>query len=276
MTQLDKETFSFWVTHPNELLTTDFQLLQQAVEDYPYCQALYILGAKAASVHQRSQALEWIRRAAAHALSRNALRKLIDNEFKWSENLLIRLNELSLNQVPIPDDYQKESYALFRERAEQSRAFPSVSFLDLGNRTADPAEKPADPQGAELLPPVDAVAQTETALQTELGQAPSPTPATDPARRQQLDIIEQFIRNEPQISRVRLKPGEEAPQEDLAARRVAPVGGGPATESLAKILVRQGKFDKAIEMYEKLMVKYPEKKSYFAAQIRELESRQGS
>ncbi|WP_266366702.1 hypothetical protein [Tellurirhabdus rosea] len=280
MDHLDKETFSFWVTHPDELLATDFQMLQQAVEEHPYCQALYILGAKAASVHQRSQAMEWIRQAAAHALSRNALRKLIDNEFNWSENLLTRLNELSLNHVSIPDDYQKESYALFRERAEQSRTFPSVSFLDFRKAAEEVYGQEPEPQGADLLPIVDDTTVTENALQSELEQTPTPAepavPEPNPVRQQQLDIIEQFIRNEPQITRVRLKPGEQAPQEDLAARRVAPTGGGLVTESFAKILIKQGKFDKAIDIYQKLMVKNPEKKSYFADQIRELESRQGS
>ena len=38
-------------------------------------------------------------------------------------------------------------------------------------------------------------------------------------------------------------------------------------------MVKQGKLDKAIEIYEKLMLKYPEKKSIFANQIDTLKSR---
>ena len=44
-----------------------------------------------------------------------------------------------------------------------------------------------------------------------------------------------------------------------------------ASESLARILVRQGKTARAIEIYEKLMVKQPEKMAYFAAQIQSLQ-----
>lgn len=43
-----------------------------------------------------------------------------------------------------------------------------------------------------------------------------------------------------------------------------------ATETLAGILERQGHFDKAIKMYEKLSLQFPEKSSTFAAKIEKL------
>ena len=38
-------------------------------------------------------------------------------------------------------------------------------------------------------------------------------------------------------------------------------------------MTKQGKFDKAVEIYEKLMLKYPEKKSIFANQIEVLKTK---
>ena len=42
------------------------------------------------------------------------------------------------------------------------------------------------------------------------------------------------------------------------------------SETLAELLVKQERFDKAIEMYEKLSLKYPEKRHIFAAQIQKI------
>jgi predicted Zn-dependent protease len=42
------------------------------------------------------------------------------------------------------------------------------------------------------------------------------------------------------------------------------------SETLADILIRQGKREKAIDVFRKLIWKFPQKKAYFAARIEEL------
>lgn len=49
------------------------------------------------------------------------------------------------------------------------------------------------------------------------------------------------------------------------------VTDGILTESLARIYIKQKKYDKALNIFRKLNLKYPEKSSYFADQIRFLE-----
>ncbi|RRB06418.1 hypothetical protein [Larkinella rosea] len=285
MDKLDKETFSFWITHPEELLPADIQPLTEAIAAYPYCQSLYLLAAKATSVHQKSHAVDYVRQAAAHALSRNALRKLIENEFQWSENLLSRLNELSLKQVPIPDDYKKESYELFKRKAEQNHPFLSNPIFDFAKSVAfeelpvvdNPKEEPASgPEPInDVVPIIDEAILTEKVIQTTLEQHKSTeektvaVEASDPERNRQLRIIEDFIKREPMIQRPRLNTSEQADQEDLT-RRMPANSGVPVTEAFAQILARQGKSERAIDIYVKLMLKNPEKKVYFAEKIEAL------
>ncbi|QKZ14785.1 hypothetical protein [Spirosoma sp. KUDC1026] len=269
MQALDKETFSYWVTHPDDLTPTDFSQLQDSIQTYPYCQALYTLTAKVASAHIRPQAVSSIRQAAVHALSRNALRKLIDNEFQWSENLLSKLNELAAGHVAIPDDYQQESYALFKAKTGLNATIPRLTLLQLPSYFTA-----AEPQ---TVPQPEDPTLTETQLQEGLSQivavepAPSEPDLLAQQRQQQFDLIDSFIKAEPSISRVGLKSGESFNQEDLTKRN-QPATNGLVTETFAKILLKQGKTDKAIEIYQQLIVKSPAKKAYFAAKISEIEA----
>lgn len=83
------------------------------------------------------------------------------------------------------------------------------------------------------------------------------------------EVIEKFIREEPMIQPL------QAEKLDLEnkARKSSEDQHSLVTETLAKIYTEQGLYPKAIEVYEKLVLKYPEKNAYFAARITELEKK---
>lgn len=79
-------------------------------------------------------------------------------------------------------------------------------------------------------------------------------------------IIERFIREEPQIK----PPQADKINLENKARKSAEDQLTLVTETLANIYVEQGLYPKAIAIYKKLSLKYPEKSTYFAARITEL------
>jgi hypothetical protein len=80
----------------------------------------------------------------------------------------------------------------------------------------------------------------------------------------QSELIDKFIIANPRIETIRDKT--IVITEDISKHFVEE-SGGLVTETLAKIYVNQGYYSKAIDIYEKLSLKFPEKSSYFASQI---------
>ena len=62
---------------------------------------------------------------------------------------------------------------------------------------------------------------------------------------------------------------EQELQKDLSSESVK-LSDNIASENLATVFEKQGKKGKAIRIYEKLILKYPEKRTYFAGRIEEL------
>jgi hypothetical protein len=93
---------------------------------------------------------------------------------------------------------------------------------------------------------------------------------TEEQRRQQ-QIIQGFMKKNPRIARQ--DNNLEPVTIDLSSRLAGPSDSGIETEAFANILIRQGKIEKAIDVYQKLILKKPEKRNYFAKKLSELYAR---
>ncbi len=86
----------------------------------------------------------------------------------------------------------------------------------------------------------------------------------------QKSIIENFLITKPSISR----PKQEFFKPEKAQKKGEQLTGAIVTETLARIYLKQENPQKAIWAYKQLQLKFPEKKTYFANLISQIEKEQ--
>jgi hypothetical protein len=111
----------------------------------------------------------------------------------------------------------------------------------------------------------DLSGESRTAMPVE-----EPLPSLEENRKElQAKLIDNFILLNPRIEAPRDKTDKK--NEDISKPFVEEKGGF-ITETLARIYISQGYYSRAIDIYEKLSLKFPEKSSYFATQIEKVKA----
>jgi hypothetical protein len=93
--------------------------------------------------------------------------------------------------------------------------------------------------------------------------------AQDKPLTKDFEIIDSFIRNDPQIT----PPNAEQIDNENKAKKSAEDQNDLVSETLASIYIEQMLYDKAIDTYEKLSLKFPEKSRYFADLIQSIQKK---
>ena len=152
--------------------------------------------------------------------------------------ILYAKNLWNVNDLRFKAFVQKAALSTYhRDVLQQLMAIPAVAVNDSTNKRIN--EEPTPYQLTEL-------------------------PEEEPIKPlKQQDLIDKFIASNPKIH-LSDKFEYEEPQ-NLTQNEVSE---SVFTESLAKIYIKQGQYEKALHIFEKLNLKYPEKNTYFADQIR--------
>lgn len=177
--------------------------------------------------------------------------------------------EPKTEKVTVPKAKQPEEKEEIESKPDAKKLSKKERIVQLAKELNKVPPSPEEPAWAEK--PIKKVKGKNTELEPLVNEIKSTRKKVQPESektREQIEIIEQFIKSNPLITPPKSKPAEN---QDLASSlKSGEFGDHIISETLAEILIRQGKKDKAIEVYKKLIWKFPQKKAYFAAQIEEL------
>ena len=220
--------------------------LRQLVDRYPYYQAARMLLLRSLyETHDPSFGQE-LRKAAAYVPSRRVLYQLIEaDRLKPQPELKVRkANEDGM------DEGMDRTYSLID------------NFLN----TTPTAEE--QPKSRKSRPTADAATDyVSYMLQIEADAASEDGFTTETPISYGQEILDNFLEQ----GKITI---QEHPDEELQKPQIESENEGEneiLTETLARIYIKQGKYDKALEIIQRLSLKYPKKNRYFADQIRYLE-----
>ncbi len=307
---MNKERLSILLTDPTLATEEDRQQLQALLEQYPYAQVLHILLAKISFLLHTPEKQTDLNTAALYSSMRSSLKKVIEEDnFPGKQPHIFPFQDLpvfekleNLKISTVFEEDESESSTIFKEvmlNLEKLKALrEQFQFLELNpvethpepanvetppkekvEKTTKPPKsakpevvthKPTQPPISELEENLDI--QVNAFFLSAIAKKDQPSPEDAPPKTAlQMNLIDKFIKEQPTMGTMRKEMEKNAGEglRDLSERSTR-FGDNLISENLAIILLRQGKKDRAVEIYKKLIWKLPQKKAYFAARIEEI------
>ena len=219
--------------------------LEALVQKYPYFTVAQVLLAANMMREDHEQAQQQLKLAAAMAPNRNALRKLCSQ---------------------LPDEYIENTQDVDNQHDIIPEKTILIPEIDLGGTSEDLNKEMALlEEKKKSLDELKAIIENKIA---ELENKKKTSQKTE-KKLSKAEIIDKFIAENPSISR----PKQEFFNPISAAQESVIDQENIVSETLATIYEKQGYYAKAISIYEKLKVKYPEKSIIFAGRINTLKEK---
>lgn len=238
------ENFHTLLKNPFEITEEQTTELQTLVEEFPYFQTARMLSLKGIMQHHSPNYNESLRETAAYITDRALLFNYITHE-----------NFIKKQEKPVetqPTEIIENNTEIIVE--------PSVNEVETIEEEISVIEqveqkKPLEFDRNELHSFNEWLSLTN--------QSTSTTVHKEDELNKKYQIIDQFIASNRKLS----PPKNKKENIDIAQSSITE-NQSLMTETLARIYVDQKKYDKAIQAFHILSLKYPEKSGYFADQIK--------
>ena len=251
---MNRDQLLNYIQSPDQLDQESMMALSEFAQQYPYCQTTQLLLAKNRAVQNHVQSGQQLKLAAVYASDREKLYYLMNKK----NGAVKELDEL------ITPVYNLEEFITPTEEKKEEEKPTVQPIADLYK----PTEAPVIAGSAIADSPEEKKRRLLASVTRRLTDAGKIT-AKDVSRPSKDELVERFIRTQPRLN---INKTTEENQEDLS-RKALTDRDDFISETLARIYARQGDYERAVKIYEKLSLKNPEKSSYFAAQIEKVKNK---
>jgi len=242
--------------------------LEKIMEEFPYFQSARVLRLKHLYNQDSFKYNYALKVAAAFTTDRSILFDFITSEkFTTIQNglydqkiaELLNINVIGSEIVEAPKTEQTSTTLEQSIISSISQSNPLEEKLEIGKPLEFSIHEKHSFQEWLQLSRLNPIERKET--------IPSNT-EEDISRKKKLELINKFIENNPKIPPI---------NKEMPSNTSTPIIEDKSylmTETLAKVYLEQKKYQKAIQAYEILILKYPEKSSFFANRILDIKNLQ--
>ena len=285
--------FIQYLDNPKKLKAVSETEMLPIIQEFPYCQTGQLMYAIQLNANNSILFDDQLKKAASICSDRNKLfeyihqseevdvpEKVVVEEVLFEDSLLEKFVEKEAAAVEVKvDEKTKESILekfvpvegedelAILEKEYLSQAINSSILIDSDKaiEKTPVAEKKVAEREIDLFD--EAVSHSFSSWLKHYNEEEEDVSKKNKQEKSQ-DLIDKFIQEDP-----RIKPEKTAFYSPTNMARLSVTDDGIVSETLAVIHVDQGNFQEAINTYEKLILKSPKKRSYFAAQIKILKQK---
>lgn len=248
---MDKEAVLNLIKSPKEFELNSLAAITEMIHQYPYFQPLYAIKLKLQNYYGSFQYNTFLKITAAYTQDRSVLFDFITSEEFHQLDIANKIDLL----IEQNREHSNEEFEINKQVVDQIND-PDL-FVEKEKSKSNKQGQPLDFNSSEThsfqewlklaqLQPIDKE-------ESELTINP------------QFQVIDEFIKNNPKI----------VPTKSYESKEKIKAKHEPSThlmtETLARVYTEQKRYDKAIQAFKILILNNPEKSSFFADQIQEIE-----
>lgn len=233
----------------DHLEKSDFLQLKKVQENFPYFQIPHVLTARYEFVKSEGTKSQYLAHAAITSPDRIWLKKLIEKPITED-----------VQPSKAKDDFLPEDQESEKDPATRTTSLKNLGLQMKGQQVEEELSKVEKAVSTRRKPPKDDLIETIKRKEKRV--------IVDSKKQEQIDMIKAFSKKEFKLATI--KEIEANQNTENLADSSTKLNENLLSESFAKILAQQGKKTTAKQIYEKLALKFPDKRTYFADLIEKL------